>query len=246
MSMAPANGETSSWARQIKDRIKRRYSRLAGEDLFPTGGAARVLAAGYPADWIAGVPASLLAGYAGCGNPLAGLNLANIAVAVDLGCGAGLDSFLLAQRLPDSAAVISIDFTEEILRRANRDWPKPYMIRPVTGDLEDIPLANDCADLVIANAAFNLTLDKARAFSEAARILKPGGKLAVRDLIKDREIPREVMEDPLSDATSLGGVVSEAEMREAIAVAGLTDFEFSDPQPFSYVTSIHLTAQKPD
>ena len=233
------------WATQVKAQIRKRYSRLAGENGFPPGGADRVLAAGYPEGEIAALPAGLAEGYSGCGYLLDGVKQSGVRTAVDLGCGAGLDARLLADQLAPDAIVIALDFTEAMLRRVDtiKD-DSAARILPVAGDMEQLPLANGSADLVTANAAFNLTLDKVLAFSEAARILRPGGRLVARDLIKDREIPQEVLQDPLSSSTSLGGVVTEPELRGAIAAAGFEGIQISGHQPFSYVTSVKIEALK--
>lgn len=244
--MSPPKSEPLSWAAQVKDQIRKRYSRLAGENGFPPGGADRVLAAGYPEADIATLPAGLADGYSGCGYLLDGVDLSGVHIAVDLGCGAGLDARLMAGQLAPDAIVIALDFTAAMLRRVDtiKDASAASLL-PVAGDMEQLPLADGCADLVTANAAFNLTLDKTLAFSEAARVLRPGGRLIARDLIKDRDIPQEVLQDPLSSSTSLGGVVTEAELRAAIRAAGLVGVQISGHEVFSYVTSVRIETVKP-
>lgn len=237
-----------TWATQVKEQIRRRYSRLAVEDTFPPGGADRVLEAGYPAAWANETPEAILGSYSGCGFLLEGVDVADARLAVDLGCGAGLDARLIADRMKAGSLLIALDFTEAMLARA-RDAADPesdVATLPVCGDMEQLPLADASVDLVFANASFNLTLDKQAAFAEAARILQKGGWLLARDMVRVGELPSEVLQDPLSSSTSLGGAVEEADLRAAIADAGFTDILIDGHQPFSYLTSVRIEARKPN
>ena len=231
-----------SWSNEIKARIRRRYSQLAGAG--DRAGAHRMRQDGYPEAVRERVPEALAAGYSGCGFPLAGVSLAGVRRAVDLGCGVGIDAWWTASELPPGSTVVALDMTVDMLRAA-RAVPVTSAILPLAADLERIPLAADVADLVIANASFNLAVDKQAAFSEALRILKPGARLAARDLVLGEPLPREVLEGPLADVTSLGGVLPEPELRRTIEGAGFTDVRISDHRPFSYVVSVQITAVKP-
>ena len=115
---------------------------------------------------------------------------------------------------------------------------------PLCGDMEQLPLADGTVDIVFANASFNLATDKPAAFREAARILRDGGRLVARDMVRDRDLPAEVLQDPLSSSTSLGGAVPERELRNAIEVAGFTDIQIDGHTPFSYLTAVRITARK--
>jgi arsenite methyltransferase len=231
-----------SWSNEIKARIRRRYAQLAG--VGGRAGARRMRRDGYPEGVLERVPEDLAAGYSGCGFPLADVNFARVRCAVDLGCGVGVDAWWAASEMPPGSAVIALDMTVGMLRAA-RAVTAASAIFPLAADLEQIPLAPKVADLVFANASFNLAVDKRAAFSEALRILKPGGQLAARDLVLGEPLPREVLEDPLADVTSLGGVVPEAELRRVIEDAGFADLRIGDHRPFSYVVSVQLMAIKP-
>jgi len=204
---------------------------------------------GYPEAVLQRAPRELAAGYSGCGFPLAGVSFAGVRRAVDLGCGAGLDAWWMAVQLPADGAVVALDMTAAMLRLLRRERAQSTLascaVFPVAGDLERIPLAASFADLVAANASFNLAVDKGAAFREAFRILRPGGRLAARDLVLGEPLPREVLEDPLADVTSLGGVVPEVELRRVIQDAGFDDVRIADHRPFSYVVSVQLTATRP-
>ena len=146
-----------------------------------------------------------------------------------------------------SARLIAIDLTPTMLMRMRTvlgELPEGAKIAAVAGDIEALPLPDAVADLVTANAAFNLCTDKSAAFAEAHRILRPGGRLIARDLIRVGPLPREVLEDPLSDATSLGGVGTRTEMERYMSEAGFTGIEVTDAQPFSYVVSVKILARR--
>jgi arsenite methyltransferase len=237
------------WSAEIKARIRRRYARLAEGVDVSLAGAQRMREHGYPEAVIERVPPELAAAYSGCGFPVAGVNLAGVHYAVDLGCGIGIDAWWLASEMAPGGTVVAVDMTAPMLRMLRPvsacGVQTGCLVFPVAGDLERIPLASGIADLVVANASFNLAVDKESAFAEAFRILKPGGRLAARDLVLGEALPREVLEDPLADVTSLGGVVAEDELRHVIAGAGFTDVQITDHRPFSYVVSVQLTAMKP-
>ena len=101
------------------------------------------------------------------------------------------------------------------------------------------------ADLVTANAALNLALDKAAALREAARILRPGGRLVAADLVREADLPPEILADPMAHATSLGGAVGEAELRDHLAAAGFEAIAIGGHRPFGPLTAIDLGARKP-
>ncbi len=238
-----------NWSDEIKERIRRRYSRLIEERDFTPGAARRILDAGYPPAVLERLPEELIAAYRGCGFPLAGLRLTGIRFAVDLGCGAGIDAWWIASEMSPGGAIVALDMTVPMLRMLSRSPTRHALsagsVWPVAGDMEHLPLASGIADLVVANASFNLTVDKTAAFNEAYRILKPGGCLAVRELVREGELPREILEDPLADVTSLGGTVTEEALRHAVVNAGFIDVRITDRQPFSCVLSVQLNAVKP-
>ena len=202
---------------------------------------------GYPETVLRQVPHELAASYSGCGFPLAGVSLTSVRHAVDLGCGAGIDAWWMALEMSQGGVVVALDMTMGMLHalRGARADPAASAIFPVAGDLEHIPLAPEVADLVVANASLNLAVDKQAAFDEAFRILKPGGRLAARDLVLNEPLPREVIEDPLADVTSLGGVITEEALRHHVEAAGFAEVRILDHRPFSYVVTIQLTAVRP-
>lgn len=228
-----------SRAGQIKDRIRHRYTRLAGEESFPTGGARRLLEAGYPAGAVGRLPARLAGRYTGCGYPFPGgdaLEALDPALALDLGCGAGIDGYLLVDRLNSDVLVLGLDLTPAMLAGV------PHA---AAADMEALPVPDARADLIVANASLNLCVDKPAALAEAFRVLRPGGRLWARDLVSAGALPREVIEDPLSDAASLGGVESEEQLAARLSAAGFEAVAITDHRPFSFVTSVRIEAARP-
>ncbi len=241
MSLSVQAPASRSWEAQIKDQIQRRYGQVAKTGFDGRGASVRARTAGYPASFLDGLPGPVLDSYCGCGNPLAGEDLSGVRVVVDLGCGAGLDTRLAAGLLPPESMVVGLDLTPGMLALADDDC-----VRAVAGDMEDLPLADGVADLVLANASLNLAVDKPAALGEAFRVLRPGGRLIARDLIRQGELPLEVKEDPLAWNTSLGGVLEEGDLRVVVEAAGFAKVRISGHRSFPPVVSIKLEAVKPD
>ncbi len=233
---------TSDWETQVKAQIRRRYAQQikAQADSKPsTNGATKAIEAGYPAELIASLPPALVASYSGCGYLFRDFNFSGVETMVDLGSGAGLDSFIAAQQI-SKGRVFSVDMTFEMLAQL-----KAENIYPLCADIEHLPLHDQCADVVIANASFNLAISKEKAFREAFRILRKGRILVARDLIKIEDLPAEVLTDPLSFNTSLGGALEEDALISEIEKAGFEDVSITDHRPFSYVHSVKIEATKP-
>jgi len=117
-------------------------------------------------------------------------------------------------------------------------------VKPICADIEYLPIRDAHVDLIIANASFNLSVDKKKAFSEAFRVLKENGRLVMRDIIKVGDLPQEVLIDPLSFNTSLGGALDEESLRLEMEDAGFVGIVISDHQPFSYAESVKIIAKK--
>lgn len=235
------------WADQVKAQVARRYGQLAAADGFRADACVRAREAGYPASLLASLPPPVASRYSGCGYALEAVDLQGVSVAVDLGCGAGLDALLLSQRVASDGMILALDLAPEMLARllevAADERGAP--IHAVAGDIEHLPLKDGIADLALANAAINLTVDKHAAFAEIARILRPGGRLVARDLVHDGALPSDLALDPAAWNASLGGAVSEDELLRAARAAGLTDIRISHHRPFPPVTAVRLETVKP-
>ena len=236
-----------AWEQQVKSYVRRRYAHLAEAHAFPEGGAGRAREAGYPARFIDGLPGRVSSSYCGCGYLLDGVDLKGVRTAVELGCGAGLDACLMSDRLDAGARLFALDLAPQMLYRAReafgglQRYVRPHLL---AGDMENIPLAEGFADIVLANASFNLAVSKSKALAEAHRILKPGGRLVARELIREGELPIEIAQDPQAWNASLGGVCEEAEWESLLAGAGFREVEISGHAPFRPVISVRIHARK--
>ena len=247
MPVTVDGAEPRAWEEQVKSFVRKRYAHLAEANAFPEGGAGRALEAGYPARFINGLPERVSASYCGCGRLLDGVDLKGVRTAVELGCGAGLDARLVSEKLEAGARLFAMDFAPQMLQRVREAFEgvrREVRLHLLAGDMENAPLAEGVADIVLANASFNLTVDKARALAEAHRILKPGGRLVVRELIREGELPAEIAQDPQAWNASLGGVCEQAEWESLLARAGFCDIDVSGHTPFRPVVSVRIHARK--
>ena len=239
----PARSRNST----VKALIRRRYAHDATRALHGSDGFARALRAGYGAEALAPVPRRLVDAWSGCGNLAACVMLEGIDTVVDLGCGSGLDAWLIATAPRAPKRVITLDLTPETLTGLHeaRDRTAPCELYAIAGDMELLPLANACCDLVIANASFNLALDPHKAFAEAANILRPGGRLHVMELVREAALPAELLADPMGHSTSLGGVMHERDLHAAVCEAGFVDVVIHGHRPFPPAIAVQIEARVP-
>jgi ubiquinone/menaquinone biosynthesis C-methylase UbiE len=213
-------------------RVKEMYREVAEEPFkefhFETG---RALAErlGYPADDLDAIPAEAIDSFAGVGYyfELARITLGE--TVVDLGSGSGMDSFLAARQTGTSGRVLGIDMTDAQLAKSRRLASEHGIanVEFIEARIEQLPLPNASADVVISNGVVNLAPDKAAVFAEAARILRPGGRLALADIVTSTQLPVAVTCDASLWAACIGGAMQRDDYREAIEAAG---FELDDLQ----------------
>src|SRR5215211_2796789 len=151
----------------------------------------------YPADRVDALPGPVVESFAGVGNPFSWGDLAPGETVVDLGCGAGFDTMLAAQMVGSAGQVIGIDMTPAMLNKARRNAELLGLgnVDLREGYLEDLPVADATADVVISNGVINLCPDKATVLAEAFRVLRPGGRLQIADIIVAKAVPEGAKED---------------------------------------------------
>ncbi len=187
----------------------------------------------YPADLLTTVPSDVSSTSYGCGDPITLASLKPGQTVLDLGSGAGLDCLLAAQKVGPEGRVIGVDMTPEMIERA-KDNAKRVNATNVEfrqGYLEDIPVDSNTVDVVISNCVINLAPDKNKVFSEIMRVLKPGAKLAVSDIVTDGPLPVEVKKSLSAWAGCIAGALDVREYKSMMEAAGLTDIELK-PQYF--------------
>lgn len=187
----------------------------------------------YPADLLTTVPSNVSSTSYGCGDPITLASLQPGQTVLDLGSGAGLDCLLAAQKVGPEGRVIGVDMTPEMIERA-KDNAKRVNATNVEfrqGYLEDIPVDSNTVDVVISNCVINLAPDKNKVFSEIMRVLKPGAKLAVSDIVTDGPLPVEVKKSLSAWAGCIAGALDVREYKSMMEAAGLTDIELK-PQYF--------------
>jgi len=158
----------------------------------------------------------------GCGNPVALASLKPGETVLDLGSGAGFDAFLASKRVGPEGHVIGVDMTPPMIERATA-LAKAHGYTNVEfrlGDIEALPVADASVDVIISNCVVNLTTDKTRAFREAFRVLKPGGRLLVSDLVLERPLPEAIHQDMDAYGACIGGALLKSDYLAAIEVAG--------------------------
>jgi ubiquinone/menaquinone biosynthesis C-methylase UbiE len=177
-----------------------------------------------------GVPAEAVAASLGCGVPTAVADLHEGEVVLDLGSGAGADVLISASRVGPTGRAIGLDMTDEMLElaRANAERAGAENVEFVKGHIEDIPLADASVDVVISNCVINLSGDKPAVLREAARVLRPGGRFAVSDVIADEGMDEETRRDMQQWTGCIAGALTRAEFEAALAVAGLADVEIRE------------------
>jgi SAM-dependent methyltransferase len=181
----------------------------------------------YPAEELKAVPAEALIASLGCGNPLARADLQPGDVVLDLGSGGGMDVFVAAGRVAPTGRVYGLDMSDEMLRLAgaNAERVGATNVEFLKGEMESIPLPDGSVDVIISNCVVNLAPDKQVALREAYRVLRPGGRLAISDIVTREPVPAALKGSLTAWAACIGGALSEREYQHHLSAAGFVDVE---------------------
>jgi arsenite methyltransferase len=179
---------------------------------------------GYTQEELAAVPEGADMGL-GCGNPRAIASLRPGEVVVDLGSGGGFDCFLAAQEVGDEGRIIGIDMTPDMVSKARSNAARARYdnVQFRLGEIEHLPVADGTADVIISNCVINLSPDKAQVFREAYRVLKPGGRLAISDVVATAELPPAMKADPKLHSGCMAGASLIDDLNAMIRAAGFRD-----------------------
>jgi arsenite methyltransferase len=235
----------------LKEAVRENYARAALRVNGQKGGCcgasteascgSTITANLYNASEQADVPAEAFAASLGCGNPTALAELTPGEIVLDLGSGGGIDVLLSARRVGPAGTAYGLDMTDEMLALARENQHKAGVqnAKFLKGDIENIPLPNNTADVIISNCVINLSGDKDAVLREAFRVLKPGGRLAVSDIVVRGEVPAEIRHSVKSWIGCIAGALEEYEYRAKLSAAG---FEAIEVEP----TRIYTTADASD
>ncbi len=196
-----------------------------------------------------GATASSVAASLGCGVPTAVADLHEGETVLDLGSGAGADVLISARRVGPAGKAIGLDMTDEMLElaRANAAEAGVANVEFVKGFIEEIPLGDGCVDVIVSNCVLNLSGDKPKVFAEAARVLKPGGRFAVSDVVASPDMDGATRADLAAYTGCIAGALTEQEFREGLQAAGFTDVEIREThRVHEHATAAVIRARKPD
>jgi SAM-dependent methyltransferase len=188
----------------------------------------KALRMGYSPEELAALPEGANLGL-GCGNPQAIAAMKPGEVVVDLGSGAGIDCFLAAQQVGPTGRVIGVDMTHEMLKKARANAVKVSAtnVEFRLGELEHLPIADNTADVILSNCVINLVPDKEQVFREALRVLKPGGRLAISDVVNIAPLPPDLAADPALLCGCVSGAAPAGDIETWLARAGFSDIRIT-------------------
>ncbi len=254
-------------ATNIKDVVKEKYGQAAlrvasGQGNSCCGGASACgtdidpITANLYGDAEKGVlPDQAVQASLGCGNPTALAELREGETVLDLGSGGGIDVFLSARRVGPSGKAYGLDMTDEMLAlaRANQARAGVTNVEFLKGEIENIPLPDSSVDVIISNCVINLSADKDRVLSEAFRVLKPGGRLAVSDVVVRGDVPRQVREHMLLWVGCIAGALEGSDYLAKLARAGFENidmeptrvYDIEDARAFLWAEGIDVDAIAP-
>jgi SAM-dependent methyltransferase len=215
---------------EIRDVVRRSYGAI------PTGAGRAAADRFYDPDELELVPEAAIGWALGVGNPVRHAGLSDGEVVLDIGCGGGIDTVLAAHRVGSRGHVIGLDMLPEMLERSRAAAEEAGVAdrcRFERGVMEELPLPDASVDVIVSNGVINLSPRKSRALTEAARVLRPGGRLCVADLTVDDDLPTEVLTSDAAWAGCISGALSEEVFTRKLDRAGFVDVTMTDHRPFA-------------
>lgn len=227
----------------IREMVREGYTRVAERTGACCGGASAHAdevgrKIGYSETDLASVPDGANLGV-GCGNPTAIDALSEGEVVVDLGSGAGMDAFIAARQVGPSGRVIGIDMTDAMLTKARENARKGGYtnVEFRKGTIEELPLEDESVDVILSNCVINLSPEKHKVYGEAYRVLKPGGRVMVSDLVLERPLPEEIQDSVQAYVGCIGGASLRSEYLKTIERAGFSEVRIQSEASFAQVVS---------
>lgn len=225
----------------LRDRVKGMYRAVAqdphGEFHFEMG-RTMALRLGYQAEDLDGIPAEAIDSFAGVGCPLSAAGIEPGERVVDLGSGSGMDAFVAGRHAGSTGEVVGVDMTDGQLAKARRLAQRDGVanVRFEEGLIETAPIADGWADIVISNGVINLCADKGGVFREVARILRPGGRMSISDIVTEKPLTEAIVCDATLWAACIGGAMQQDDYRAAIESAGLEVVKLEDNPEYRFVS----------
>jgi len=220
--------------REEKERriVRKGYGKMI-KSASCCGGSETAKSVGYSEKELRSVPESATVSF-GCGNPIALASLKEGETIVDLGAGGGLDCFLAANKVGDKGRVIGVDMTPEMIDKArdNLRKSKHKNVEFRLGEIENLPVADNTADIIISNCVINLSPDKKRVFEEAFRVLKPGGRVMISDIVLLKELPEFIRKNMYAYIECVSGAIMKDEYLKLIKDAGFDKVEIVEETTF--------------
>jgi SAM-dependent methyltransferase len=201
MASTPTTADEASIEGVIKDEVLRMYEDVAtspDQEFHFFHGRTAATMFGYEADWLERAPEGAVESFAGVGNPHARAELKAGQTVLDLGSGAGLDSIIAAWRVGSSGWVVGIDMNDTMLEKARRNAASVDLdnVELRKGQMENIPADDDSIDTVISNGVINLSFRKRRVIEELYRVLAPGGRVSITDIVSAKQLSQSIVNDP--------------------------------------------------